>query len=264
MKSIAAALILVCPAIAHDLYLMPERFIVEPGTRVSVAFHNGDGFPDSEVAPRVERMLNPRAISSAGEAPIENLRVDGNALRAEAVISVPGSTILAVQTKPNLIELSEDKFISYLQHEGLRHVIDYRNFHGEKHAPGRERYSKYAKALMLSGGPTALGTKPVGFPVEIIPLRNPYELRLGDTLPVQVIVRGKPAQDLQVEIAWVPAGAVRGEKKIAGRTDAEGRLQFPVDVRGIWRVHTIWMERCKEPTVADWESFWASMTFELR
>jgi hypothetical protein len=45
-----------------------------------------------------------------------------------------------------------------------------------------------------------------------------------------------------------------------GKTDDEGRIDVPV-TPGQWRLHAIHMERSTKPD-ADWESFWATLTFE--
>ena len=50
-------------------------------------------------------------------------------------------------------------------------------------------------------------------------------------------------------------------KLLIGKTDAQGRIALPVK-SGKWRLHTIYMERIAEPD-ADWESFWATLTFEI-
>jgi hypothetical protein len=51
------------------------------------------------------------------------------------------------------------------------------------------------------------------------------------------------------------------EKKDVGKTDATGRISIPV-TSGRWRLHTIHMERVSLAD-ADWESLWATLTFEI-
>jgi hypothetical protein len=46
-----------------------------------------------------------------------------------------------------------------------------------------------------------------------------------------------------------------------GTTDAMGRVLVPVN-SGKWRLHTLTMERSSDPD-AEWESFWAALTFEI-
>jgi hypothetical protein len=79
---------------------------------------------------------------------------------------------------------------------------------------------------------------------------------------VQVLLRGKPMADLQIEVAWLSKSG-QAARKPTGRTGKDGRMIIPVPAAGIWKLHTVYMERCAEPAVADWESFWASLTFEI-
>jgi len=84
---------------------------------------------------------------------------------------------------------------------------------------GSERYSKFAKALLISGSSDDFYRQSLGF--EIIPEINPYTLHAGAQLPVRVWFRGEPAVDLQLEAAWYAGG--ESKTTIIGRTDAEGR-----------------------------------------
>ncbi|HTU45391.1 MAG TPA: DUF4198 domain-containing protein [Bryobacteraceae bacterium] len=248
---------------AHDLYILPQSFGVEAGARVTVGFHNGDSFPESEVAPTIARLKTAQLLSAFGGVPIDDLKVEGN--RATGVVMVPdhkGTMILSVETVPNFIELEPEKFIEYLKEEGMEHVIEWRSQHGEASKPGRERYSKFAKSLITSGSPDEFYNHTFGFPIEIIPDANPAALRAGRELPVRIMFRGKPASNLQVEAAW--ATAEQKKTTVIGRTDANGRIRVPINAAGKWRLHSLVMERCQEPAAADWESFWASLTFEIR
>ena len=142
------------------------------------------------------------------------------------------------------------------------HVIDWREKNNQAASVGRERYSKYVKSIVAVGAPDDFYRQPVGFPIEIIPESDPTKLKAGDTLSIRVLFRGRPASDLQIETAWLtPEG--KSTRKPAGRTDREGRFAVPIGSRGIWKLHTVLMERCQEPSVADWESFWTSLTFEV-
>ena len=146
----------------------------------------------------------------------------------------------------------------------------YRKEHGERDKPGRERYAKFAKAILTSGAADDGYKKPTGFAIEIIPEQNPALLKTGDELSVQVLLDGKPAFNLSVE------AANETETKIIGRLDTAGRIRIPIARAGRWRIHTVAMQRASQvkgpgdasadakAKRADWESYWASLTFEIR
>lgn len=61
-------------------------------------------------------------------------------------------------------------------------------------------FEQYAKALINveEGSDSNSFSKSVGHKLEIIPLKNPYKLKAGDFLPVQVIFKGKPLKYCRV------------------------------------------------------------------
>lgn len=248
---------------AHDFYILPHLFRVAPNSKIVINFNNGDSFPESEAAPALSRLKNAELQSAAGIVAVSDLHIDGK--RAAGIVKVPeqsGSLLLSAHTAPHFIELAPDKFLDYIKEEGLTHVIDWRAQHGETNKPSRERYTKFAKSLLVSGAPNNFYIHPIGFPIEIIPEADPYTLHPGDKLPVRVVFQGKPAADLQLEAAW--SNGSKSKTAIVGRTDAQGRIGVPLAAEGKWRLHSLLMERCVEPAAADWESFWASLTFEVR
>lgn len=265
-RSLAAFALIFCysPLLTgHDLYLLPDKFRPAAGETIHVAFHNGDSFPESEVAPKPERLRNAVLRSALRSVPISHLQISGKETLGTATVVETGSLFLSVETVPNFIELPAEKFTDYLREEGLTGVIAWRESHGESTQPGRERYQKFAKSLLVSGAGNDFFQKPQGLTIEIVLLKDPSAMRAGAQLPVQVLLRGKPARDLSVEAAWAGDG---GRKKVSvvGRTDADGRVVVPLTNPGKWRLHALFMERCNDAKAADWESYWASLTFELR
>lgn len=247
---------------AHDLYLMPAQFHVEKGQRITVALHNGDAFPESEATAPIERLRDALLRSKNAQPTVTGFHDDGKRTLGTVVIPGNGELLLSVRTEPNFIGLSPADFTKYLQEEGLAEVISWREAHGESSKPGRERYSKYAKAILLADRPNGEYERTAGFPIEILLERDPYLLEPGDTLPVRVIFRGEAAAGLQLEVSWVAADGAK-KTEIVGRTNREGHVAFKLASAGRYRLHVLKMERCSEPAAADWESFWASLTFEI-
>lgn len=265
MRTLSSLPLLLCAALAaqgHDMYIMPGTFFPSHGATITVGFHIGDSFPETEVSGHLDRLQNPKLIWQTGSGAVRNLRVEANRNVGDAVAGGSGELIAAVNTVPTLIQLDPAKFAEYLKAEGLTDIIAWRAQHGESAKPGKERYSKYAKAILLSGAPNAFAGHAVGYVIEIIPEADPYTLKPGHFLPIQVLFRGKPAAGLQIESAW--AGNKDRKTAVVGLTGSDGRLKVPLPATGLWKIRTIKMERCAEPSVADWESFWASMTLELR
>lgn len=252
-RSIAIFVTLSSAALAHDLYLMPASTRVPAGEPAIIAAHVGDSFPASESPLDPTRIVNASAFTS--------FRILGMATwGTTSPLTTPGSHVIGIGTKPRLLELEAVKWEAYLKDEGLDSILAWRKENGQSAKQGRELYSKFAKTLVVVGGQPSDGYRAItGFPIEFVLEADPSTLKPGAMLPVQVLWKGKPAPGLQVELAF----AAPGKPKIAGRTDSEGRLKVQLDRPGRYRLHTVAMERAVNKPEADWESVWASFTFEL-
>ena len=252
------------PLAAHVLFVMPSSFHVTDGERITVGLHNGDQFPDSETAPALERLRDVTVHTGKLQYNVTNIRVDGNRAVGDARIPAKGTLVIGARTVPNFIELAPEAFEKYLREEGLGDVIELRKQRGESSKPGRELYSKYVKALVHAGsGEDASALKPVGFSIELITEKDPYSLRVGDRLPVRLLWKGKPASGVLIEAARAGSSGP-AESYAVGRTDSDGRVYVTLSAAGKWRLHAVVMERCTDERKADWESFWTSLTFEMR
>ena len=258
MKKSLFAVLCVVPALAHDLYLIPESFRVESGKPAVVYIHNGDEFPQSGGPPSPNRLRDVQQISSAGTKPLTAIGNEEKRGRA-TFQSHDGGVILTATTIPNYLELPPEKFNDYLKHEHLDAIIEWRKQHGEAAKPSRELYSKHAKSLVAGGQGSKLYAKPAGLNIEFIPAVDPFTLKAGQSLPVTLLFRGKPSANTPVEVM-----CARGEQLVSEQwstTDTQGRASLKVAPRSICKLHAIRMER-SDGTKADWESYWASLTFE--
>lgn len=246
---------------AHDLYLKPAQFTLAAGAKSAVEFHNGESFPSSDVPPVLERLRDTEVVTPSGKTPLANVRIQGKAGIADFVAPAAPAFFLTARTIPNFIELDARKFDEYLHHENLNSIAKWRAEHGESNKPGREMYSKYVKALVHTGAPSDFATKPIGMPIEFVPLVDPATLQPGAVLTVRVLLRGKPAPGLPVEASSFSNG--KRQDRQLGPTDSNGLVKIPLDVSGIWKLHSIHMERRADTRQAEWESFWASLTFEI-
>ena len=57
------------------------------------------------------------------------------------------------------------------------------------------------------------------------------------------------------------AGLSLGTKE-ARRSDANGRVDIRLQQKGLWLITVVYMQRAAEIPSVDWESFWASLTFD--
>src|SRR5260370_1819590 len=247
MKS-CPLLLLAAQLAAHDLYLMPEWFRAAPGERLVVAIHNGDAFPDSEGPPVLARL-----IAGSVEKPLRDLRVVGKRGLAEVTVD-SGANWLVVRTLPNFLSLKGPEFLGYLKEEGLTQIQH------DASRPSRELYSKYAKSLVVGGTLGSFSVRPLLLAIEMIPEADPTHT---GRVPILVLLDGEPAPGLQVESAFAPPHG-KTVVRVIGRTDSSGRILVAIDSPGKWRLHTVAMRPASDRAKADWESLWASFTFEVQ
>jgi uncharacterized GH25 family protein len=252
--TLAAGLILALTSsvAAHYTFIMPEKFRVASGAEVNIGFHASDSFPESTQLPK--RLENVQLHTSTGATALPAFRVDG--LRQLSTIKpVNGYSIITAINPAKTENMKPASFTDYLKEESLTHVIEARAKAGETDTPGREKYSMYLKSIVLAGQPNDGYKKVVGLPIELVPEKDPYQIKKGESLPVRVLFKGAPAKNLEI------FATSAGKAKNVGKTDNNGRINVPVTT-GTWRLHTILMERVTLPD-ADWESFWATITFEI-
>jgi len=243
----------------HDMWLVPGD--AAPGKPVTVRVNVGTIFPESEHASDTSAfsqyiVAGPKAWT--GKLSAQGKDGKSGLLRFDA--GPAGVYAVAIETKPKLITLAADAFNNYLITDGLPHIYRLRAKEKTLDQPGRERYSRSPKALVQIGdAQSGDPCRALGLTLEIVPLRNPFALRAGETLGVRVLFRGKPLPE--ANLGWQRAGdgdLPRGTV----RTDAMGEALVPIDRPGLMAIRLTHMTR---PRAADyeWESFWTTLTFHI-
>jgi hypothetical protein len=262
LASLAAAALLsgAAAAEAHEFWLQPDRFQVAPRATSPAVLMVGIG-EDRErwgVGPAKVARLEVRGPEGVRDARAA-LRAPGGPADALLSYAAPGLHVVAFESRPALSVLPAGRFDDYLADSGLAAAIAARA--GANGRPGRERYSRRAKALVQVGAATArddtAATAPAGLTLEIVPEKNPYRLAPGEALPVRVLYQGRPLAGALVKLFCLDLD----HQALARRaTDAAGRARFVVPARGAWMLSVIW-SRPVATRDADFETVFSSLTF---
>ena len=256
---------------AHDLFLKFDSWFLLPESDSTVDLFNGTFDRSDNVITR-DRMLDVSIVDSTGQREhptADQWRDVDQRTRLAFRTGASGTYVLGVSTKTRMIEMSASDFERYLEHDGVLDILAARRAAPSTDQPVRERYSKHVKALAQVGTTTAGSpTTALGYPIEIVPLANPYELQIGDSLPVRIVADGMPLAD-QLVYASHGAHHVHDEngnhvESFSGRTDASGQVTIPLDAAGPWYIRLIHMTPEPDETGVDYESKWATLTFEMR
>ncbi|WP_082385137.1 DUF4198 domain-containing protein [Brevundimonas sp. AAP58] len=262
MRLILAALIsgvLASSATAHDFWIQPSAYRVETGSRVTVSLYVGHGEARELWDADIRRIVRLTATGAEGVVGLDGVMRQGG--QGDLSFAAGGLHALALETSPTTSELPADRFEAYLREEGLTPAIEARRRAGTSDRPGREIYSRRAKALVLSGGPSvqdeAIATTPIGLTLEIVPDRNPYA---NDGGPQGFVVHyeGRILEDAQVELIDLSADE---QATAAGLTDAFGRVVFDIPTAGPWLVNVVWTKPLLDDPRGDFETIFSSLTF---
>jgi uncharacterized GH25 family protein len=255
---IATLLAAAAPLSAHDFWIEPTGFEAGLGRVVGLRLRVGDDF-HGEPVPRSDDLIDQFVVvDAAGRRQVVGR--DGADPAGLLRVTAPGLMIVGYQSRPSPVTLPAAKFTQYLREEGLEAIVDARARAGESAREGREIFSRSAKSLLRSGAMApGSGDRSLGFPIELVAERNPCDMRPGATLPMRLAYRGVPLAG-----ALVVAYSQRTPyHKLSVRSDRDGRASFTLDGPGVWLVKAVHMVPAPAGSNADWESFWASLTFEV-
>lgn len=256
--ALLVATLSVSAAWGHDFWIEPSAFTPAPGQRVAVRLRVGQDLRGDPV-PRDPALLKRFVVvGPSGEAPVPG--VPNTDPAGIAFPQGPGLHVIVYESGRSSVELEAQKFEKYLSEEGLEKISALRASRGQSGAGVKEVFSRFAKALILAGkGPSSGYDQVLGQRLELVPETNPYALTGGGELRVRLLYEGKPFAGAL--IAALQKG--RPEARVSARSDKEGRVRLRLDRPGFWLVKAVHMVPAPKETGADWESFWASLTFEV-
>jgi hypothetical protein len=244
--------------LAHDMWIEPTSYRPEVGRIMGLRLRVGQDFlgdPIPRVPSSIERFV---VADGEGEKPVVGR--DGADPAGLLLPSKPGLLLVGYHSKPSPVVLTPQKFNQYLSEEGLETVAALREKRGETGAEAREQFVRCAKTLLLTGPAAASQSdRALGFPLELVADRNPYLVKAGESLPVRLLYRGQPIGGVLVMALNQRDPAV----KVAGRSDAAGRVQLRLSQPGPWLIKAVHMIPAPAASDHQWDSFWASLTFEL-
>lgn len=243
-------------------WLMPERFAATPGATLQFYFVTSDELPAWKTTLSGENVMSARWFALSGQAgDLVLIERAGEPLRFSAALAAPDVVAVSVNLKPERIEISPEAVESYLREINADPSVRF----SWQNDPGRGRWqelrSRFSKTFVRVGEPTAGARgweEPMGFALELVPRRDPTDLREGDSLPVRVFNNGRPVAGIAVQFL-----TARGNREHVDFTDAQGGATAVLDRAGIWVIQCMTVIRSKggdDP----WESYRAAMTVRAK
>ena len=251
----AALLLAAAGARAHDFWIEPSTFHPAPGATVAVGLRVGQDFIGDPV-PRASAFIAAFTVRQDGKDdaiggsdhidPAGFFRAEGDA-----------TAIISYASTGAYIELPAAEFEDYLRLYGLDDIVASRAARGEGSKLGRERFFRYAKALLTGRVPSSAVARPLGLDYEIVPDDDPT----AQLAPFHghILYEGKPLADTLVVALLHGQPGVH----IEARSDAQGAFTLSLPRPGIWLIKSVHMVRASWFAGEDWDSLWASLTFEV-
>jgi uncharacterized GH25 family protein len=279
------AILLLC---SHDMFLKLDSYFLQANSEATIQLFNGT-FEESENTIDRDRMLDVSLVGNGNRTAADSSQWMEKDLITYLNFKTgnEGTYVAGVSTAARNIEMEAQRFNNYLEHDGVVDMLKYRKENNEADKDAVEKYSKHVKTIFQVGKDRSEDWKTVlGYPIEFVPLENPYEIHAGHDLKVRLLLRGKPLQNQLVLIGNKEDhqhaengthshddGEEHSHDDKAGeehshddlkevRTDENGIVKFNLDSSGVWFLKTIHMEKSAIEGLTH-ESNWATLTFQV-
>lgn len=245
---------------AHEFWLQADRYFLKTGEPLRIKFLVGENFmgePWDLSTHRIESLQSFEGNDTRSWVD----SIDRAAGMLTLRFAKAGTKMLTMESNAASIELEANLFNDYLKEDGLDDVLAHREKTGTMGQKAREQYSRHTK-LFVQVGETRdeVYRKVVGMPIELVPQKNPYDLKRTDKCKFLVLFEGKPLFGAMVRV-WNRFDNRTTIQNIY--TQKDGMIEMQVSNPGAWMVSVVRMVPSKDPT-ADWRSYWGSLVFGVK
>ena len=277
------------------MYLKLDTYFLQPNTDATIQLFNGTFERSDNVIDR-DRMIDASLLGNGDRITVndDQWTEENNITFLNFQTGNPGTWVAGVSTAPRSIEMDADAFNTYLEHEGILDMKQWRTDNNALDSAAVEKYSKHVKTIFQVGDTrTDDWQKELGYPIEFIPLENPYLLNTGDQLNFKLLFKGQPLANQLVYADYRTSAHGHhhhhddtsahnhnhddadhnhdGTDESAAhthtsgqqlRTNSEGIATANITAGGIWYLQTIHLVNTEEEGFTH-ESNWTTLTFEV-
>ena len=272
-------LLLICPQVfAHNLWLNPGNYYPQVGTTVDIGIGWGHKYPANRVDQEMKegRLEEIRAVDPDGRA-VNLVRESVSLYKLK--VEKAGAYLVTARIKPGVFTITPEGR-KWADKKGVENPIKCTNFHIE------------AKTVIIAGSDEKNLSREAGQTLELIPLKNPMNLKSGDGFAVKVLYQGKPLPGLSVKATYAgfesadigghgPAKKGRPGKDAgqappkkgghAGKhfpvetvTDDQGQAVVQLDKAGFWMIMLSYRPPYPDKEICDEYMFNTTFTFEVK
>jgi Domain of unknown function (DUF4198) len=178
---------------------------------------------------------------------------------------LPGTYVIGWESEPISISIEPNIFKKYLAFEEYPAVAQVRKERNQENQPGQEIYTRFIKTFLQVGASlTNDFNRPFGYKIEIIPTQNPCGLHIDSDLDVLLLYDGKPLPNRKIMATYESYSDIPEDYAQVTRTDDNGIAKFRITHKGLWLIRANQIKPLENRPEAEWQSFWANFTFEVK
>ncbi len=268
LRTFIAGAVLACgvsSAAAHEFWIAPQHFTIEPGEKIVAALRVGQMMRGAE-HPYLTSWFRAFTVTTRdGTRNVEGFEGDMPALFYTA--AQPGLYVIAYHSTADKVTFDDwDLFRSYLAYEGLDGIAEAHRARGLSEAGFTEEYTRYAKALVQVGPVDERDRDaPLGLRFELVAENNPYAPGT-EAVTVTLLRLGEPVAGRQIGV-FRCAGEVT---RTLVTTDGRGQAAISIAGGGVFLLNAVDIRPVERDSAENnavdkdqvvWASDWASLTF---
>lgn len=257
----AVLAMLASSASAHDFWLFPSAATANATDSIDVHVCYGTGAAVEELERRTSHIKRFELHTRAGSqtVPGEAGKVPAGQL---ALASAEDEIVTVVyESHHSSVVLEPRRFENYLAEEGLLDIISDRQRRSESELPGADSFARFAKTLIRIGSGSEGYDRKLGLLAELTATSDPFVGGTDGQLTFQFSYLDQPKAGARVDLFRLEANKITLVE--TATTDREGNVAFHTPGLGRWMIAATGMRRASYPVEGDWESSWASLSFEV-
>ncbi len=253
---------------AHELFLKPDNYFLKPQSKELLKLVNGTFDKNLAIVARARMQdVSIAADDKVFHPPATDWHDADAASHLTFTTGKAGTPVAGVSTRPGVRTLPTADFRAFMKLYGALDGLA--SFDSEsKLAAVRQRSAKHVKAVFQVGNTYSTDySRRLGYPLEIVPQNNPFELKLNEALRFQVLHNGQPVANHLVYVNHAGFNedddAERRVNAQKLRTDKNGMASVKISKKSAWYIALIHVHPVKDAD-ADYDTNWATLTFEMK
>ncbi len=246
--------------LAHEFWLMPNHFFVDVKQFIKISFNVGEEYKGENWKgnrTRIQTLTHYLPSQKSIDVQKQLSLQSGDSL--QLFVKDSGTHMVTYNSKNSFIQLTPKKFEDYLKEDGLSNTLAFREANNQQNIDGKEYYQRSVKTIFQCGTTlTFNGLQQTNLPLDIVPLSHVYVSK-KETKDIEFVIyfNKKPLQNQLVKV-WHRTKTTSLKEIL---TDNLGKIKATISNNGKWMISTVYMEQNKKDTIAQWQSYWGSLTF---